>query len=85
MRSTGQLSGIAATPGDYAVTITVDDGVDGTDSTSFTWRVFDPNFSPGVAYEYYEASFDSLPDFDALTPVDNRRHQQLRPVAGRCG
>jgi PKD repeat protein len=62
----GRLHGTLVTSGTYSVTITVADGVHGSDITSFTWRVLD---NPGLAYEYYHGSFDVLPNFDALTPV----------------
>jgi len=61
----GRLIGTLTTSGTYSVTLTVADG-QGSDSTSFTWRVLD---NPGVVYEYYTGSFDVLPNFDALTPV----------------
>ena len=61
----GRLVGTLTTSGTYSVTLTVADG-QGSDSTSFTWRVLD---NPGLAYQYYTGSFDVLPNFDALTPA----------------
>jgi sugar lactone lactonase YvrE len=61
----GRLFGTVTTSGTYAVTITVSDGVS-SDSTSFTWRVVD---NLGLNYEYFQGSFDVLPNFDALTAL----------------
>ena len=43
---------------------TISDGKGGFDNATVTVRV-----GSGMAFEYFEGSWDALPDFDALTPV----------------
>ena len=66
----GVITGAPIQAGTQTVTITVDDGSEGSASTTFDWTVYDTSNQPGVAYEYFEGDWDLLPDFDSLTPVD---------------
>ena len=67
--ASGILSGQPTTAGTFSVTLTVADGSEGTDSTTFNWEIQDASNPPGVYYEYYQGNWDLLPNFDALTPV----------------
>ncbi len=53
-------------PGSYTVEVAVSDAVN-TTTDSFTWTILDPaTLHTGVAFEYFEGSWDALPNFDGL-------------------
>ena len=57
------------TSADHEVTLTVTDDDGLTDTRSMTVSSGPDITAQGVLYEYYEGTWDLLPDFDALTPV----------------
>ncbi len=63
--ASGIVHGIPSATGTFQTTISVTDNTHGNASTTFDWVIA----STGVDYEYYEGTWDLLPDFDALTPV----------------
>ena len=66
--ATGMQPSVALAVDIYTITLTVDDGAGGTSADSVDVVVGDPR-SPGIVYDCYEGSWESLPNFDALTPV----------------
>ena len=71
----GGMSSLAApahlflTSGDHTVSLTVIDDDDLTDTRTMTVSAGPDTTAQGVHYEYFEGTWDLLPDFDALTPV----------------
>ncbi len=66
----GVISGSANSSGSFDVTVTVDDGNDGSASVRFVWAIFDADEQPGLSYAYYQGAWNALPNFPALTPVE---------------
>jgi large repetitive protein len=67
--ATGLISGTPTVQTATNVTISVTDSAGQSVSNGLIWTVHNSATDPGVFYEYFEGSWDALPDYDALTPV----------------
>ena len=66
--STGLVNGTPSTVGSYGVTVTVSDGNGGSDSSGFTWNVFEN--SPPVVTTGNQSSIFGTPDQYSITATD---------------